>query len=262
RPFSDNEKYASLGCFKDNKDDRILGYKMSDGHMTTDMCYAYCSGMAAPFMATQFGIECWCATEVTVEYKRHGEGADCSYTCGGNEDEKCGGYNALNLYSIEPVASTKGGVRRGDEVHAQLGYDQTAEYSSSRAVSRGRTEGALVPDIVKIIDVVGDDPRGASWADSYSVGGVCYMQSSFDHDIGDVKVETPLGAMTIKALYDLLPDGPSSHERPLYNDIQCGNGPANTAPDEARCPGLVEHGRAGCGQIGPMWDLTVLETYD
>jgi F5/8 type C domain len=40
-----------------------------------------------------------------------------------------------------------------------------------------------------------------------------------------------------------------------YNDIQCGNGPANDAPDEAGCPGRVDIGRSGCKQIGPKWDL-------
>lgn len=82
------------------------------------------------------------------------------------------------------------------------------------------------------------------------------MDTTFDHDIGGFEVETPKGRMTIKALFDDLEQGPGASGRPLYNDIQCGNGPANTAPDEVECPGLVEYGRDGCGQIGPMWDLS------
>lgn len=85
------------------------------------------------------------------------------------------------------------------------------------------------------------------------------MQTTFDHDIGDFEVDTPRGPMTIRALFDSLESGPSSRGHPLYNDIQCGNGPANTAPDEVDCPGLVEYGWDGCGQIGPMWDLSSLE---
>ncbi len=121
-------------------------------------------------------------------------------------------------------------------------------------------EGAFVDDIVKIVTVTGMEPGGAGWADSYSVGDKCYMWTTFDHDIGEVEVDTPIGKMKIEDLYELLEAGPGHDGRPLYNDIQCGNGPANTHGilDEIKCPGLVEYGEAGCGQIGPMWDLSEL----
>lgn len=49
--------------------------------------------MGAPLMATQWGIECWCADEVKVEaeidYERHTkiEGAEweCDFPCAGDE---------------------------------------------------------------------------------------------------------------------------------------------------------------------------------
>jgi hypothetical protein len=41
----------------------------------------------------------------------------------------------------------------------------------------------------------------------------------------------------------------------LYNDIQCGNGPANDAGDEDDCPGRTEHGQEGCKYIGPKWNF-------
>lgn len=119
----------------------------------------------------------------------------------------------------------------------------------------------MVPDIVKIIDVEGANPR-PGWADSYSADGSCHMQTTFDHGIGDVEVETPQGTMTISELYELLGPGPDSTGHPLYNDIQCGNGPphpGNNGGDESTCPGLVEYDSDGCGQIGPLWDLSELE---
>ncbi len=94
--------------------------------------------------------------------------------------------------------------------------------------------------------------------DSYSVGDRYYMWTNLDHDIAEVEVDTPKGKMKIKDLYELLDEGPGHAGRPLYNDIQCGNGPANGSPDETKCPGLLEHGPEGCGQIGPMWDLSEL----
>jgi hypothetical protein len=97
-----------------------------------------------------------------------------------------------------------------------------------------------------------------SWADSYSDGDSCYCASTFDHDIGSVVVETPLGNMTILDVCTLLGDGPtgSREGHPLYNDIQCGNGPANSAGDEEDCPGRTEYGQEGCKYIGPKWNFT------
>lgn len=118
-------------------------------------------------------------------------------------------------------------------------------------------DGAIVPDI-KIVSVEGDNPGGEGWADSYSADGRCYMHTTFDHAIGDVEVETPIGKMKIIDLYEKMGPGPGKGDHPLYNDIQCGNGPANNAPDETKCPGLVMYGRPGCGQLGPMWDLSGL----
>jgi hypothetical protein len=96
-----------------------------------------------------------------------------------------------------------------------------------------------------------------SWADSYSDGDSCYCSSSFDHDIGSVEVDTPLGAMSIRDVCELLGDGPTGSKdgRPLYNDIQCGNGPANSAGDEDDCPGRTEYGQEGCKYIGPKWNF-------
>eukprot|EP00752_Nemacystus_decipiens_P017229 g15434.t1 len=113
-------------------------------------------------------------------------------------------------------------------------------------------EGAFVDDIVKIIPVAGLTPGGKGWADSYSVGDECFMSTTFDHDIGDVVVDTPKGSMIIRDLFNEMGPGPGAEGRPLYNDIQCGNGPANDdiKGDEISCPGLVEYGREGCGQIG------------
>ena len=115
------------------------------------------------------------------------------------------------------------------------------------------------PDIVKIIEVKGRNPGGVSWMDSYSVGDRCYCNTNFDHGIGTVEVDTPVGVRTIVQICEAIGPGPGRSGRPIYNDIQCGNGPANTASDETDCPGRVDIGPDGCGHIGPKWDLSNLE---
>ena len=66
--------------------------------------------------------------------------------------------------------------------------------------------------------------------------------------------------MTIRELAEVMGDGPGAGNNPVYNDIQCGNGPANDAGDEDRdiCPGRVDIGQAGCNDIGPLWRLDLV----
>ena len=117
----------------------------------------------------------------------------------------------------------------------------------------------LLEDNVAILDDVAGCPNPGpnGWADSYSVGDNCYCEGvgNFDHDIGPVLVDTPLGVKTVREVCALLGPGPGRRDRPLYNDIQCGNGPANNAGDEDNCPGRTEYGREGCKYIGPKWNF-------
>jgi hypothetical protein len=117
----------------------------------------------------------------------------------------------------------------------------------------------LLEDNVYIrTDIVGLPKPGArSWSDSYSDGNSCYCATTFDHNLAGVIVETPLGNMTMKDVCDLLGPGPTGSRdgRPLYNDIQCGNGPS-VISDEVACPGRTEYGAEGCKYIGPKWNFT------
>lgn len=115
------------------------------------------------------------------------------------------------------------------------------------------------PDIVVVLNVTGGvRPGGESWADSYSVGNQCYCKTTFDHNIGNYYVETPLGWLTTRQICELLGEGPGNTNRPVYNDLACGNGPPNDAGDEHVCPGRVDIGRNGCGHIGPNWNFDSL----
>ncbi|MEL6984424.1 MAG: hypothetical protein AAFO29_18505 [Actinomycetota bacterium] len=139
----------------------------------------------------------------------------------------------------------------------------TARPTTTRAPTTTTTQPTTTiqpgvhPDIVRVINVVGRNPGGDGWKDSYSVGDQCYCATTFDHGIGTIQVNTPAGTKTVREVCEKLGPGPGSQGRPIYNDIQCGNGPANDAGDEDDCPGRVDIGRDGCGHIGPTWDLSV-----
>lgn len=110
------------------------------------------------------------------------------------------------------------------------------------------------PDIQAVVPVEGDTPEGNgnSWADSYSVSDRCYCAMTYDHAIDAVMVETPIGFMSVKQACEMIGPGPGKKGNPIYNDIQCGNGPPNNAGNEQQCPGRVDLGRKRCGHIGPL----------
>ena len=116
----------------------------------------------------------------------------------------------------------------------------------------------LHPDIVSVrTDIALSDilrePGGSGWKDSYSVGDQCYCDSTFDHNIGPQP--SGIANMTVRQVCDAIGPGPGAAGRPIYNDVQCGNGPANDAGDEDWCPGRVDIGKEGCRHIGPTWKL-------
>lgn len=106
----------------------------------------------------------------------------------------------------------------------------------------------------------------AKWMDSYSIVAdngkeYCFIDSTLDHNIGESSFDLPEGG-TIKVAdaRDRQTTHPFYRERtdgidPIYNDIQCGNGPANNFGDEDvdQCPGRIDMGRGGCGIQGPRF---------
>ena len=161
-------------------------------------------------------------------------------------DDQVAGY-----IKIEQLGSTSRYWWSIHEVNVYFG-----DYEEEETTESTLPAGKYHDDIVSIADIDDEDilrSPGNGWSDSYSVGDACYCETTYDHDISDIKAETSIGTMTVYEACTLLGPGPGSDGRPVYNDVQCGNGPANDAGDEDYCPGRVDLGKAGCVQIGPTW---------
>ncbi|CAM9931361.1 unnamed protein product [Ectocarpus sp. 4 AP-2014] len=88
-----------VGCYADDRRDRVLGAKTSSNDMTPEVCATYCTNEDSRNMyyATQYSDECWCAIDVDL---RHGE-ATCDYPCAGDSEVTCGGFDAFDLFELE-----------------------------------------------------------------------------------------------------------------------------------------------------------------
>jgi hypothetical protein len=95
--------------------------------------------------------------------------------------------------------------------------------------------------------VPANSPGGLAWADSYSYQNQCYIHSSFDHGAGELTI----GGVSVKTIQSTQSGPGIELADAIYNDVNCGNGPANTADDEIWCPGRVDLGPEGCIIAGP-----------
>ena len=104
-----------------------------------------------------------------------------------------------------------------------------------------------------------------NWSDSYSVDGQCYCDSSYDHGLRNVFVDTPDGRMSVPdvcaAINDRFGNGRQTG-RTYFNTVQCGHPPLNNANDERVCPG-IPRGRGNytgdrCDESGATWNLNAV----
>eukprot|EP00752_Nemacystus_decipiens_P012284 g10890.t1 len=115
-----------LGCFADDKLDRVLGDMMSSDHMSLQVCGDYCTAMDKPFFALQWGEECWCGgcdlLDEGNRFDRHGTTSCTGHPCTGEASRDCGAFDAFSLY----YRGTCGGSADGDphlRVFDGAGYD-------------------------------------------------------------------------------------------------------------------------------------------
>eukprot|EP00752_Nemacystus_decipiens_P005992 g5411.t1 len=98
-----------LGCFHDDRGDRVLGDKTDSPDMSPAVCYDYCTAKGAAFMAVQWGFECWCSASSDLDFNRHyravGEDAVCDMLCFGDDTVTCGGFDSFDLYRLPTCGS-------------------------------------------------------------------------------------------------------------------------------------------------------------
>ena len=110
------------------------------------------------------------------------------------------------------------------------------------------------------------EPLGVNWMDSYVANGKCFIESKLSYAVRDIRVSTSIGNITVEKANEYLRSDPDFRLRqrgdPIYNDVQCGNGPATDTGEEDNiggCPGRVDLGREGCAVVGPEWNFNFIQ---
>ncbi|KAJ6642112.1 Xylosyltransferase oxt [Pseudolycoriella hygida] len=89
----------SLGCFKDEKNFRVLsGYFMNFKTLNTpSKCIQLCLQSGFQYAGVQYSTQCFCGhNEPLAKYKL--PDPECNYKCSGDAKQICGGYFTINVY--------------------------------------------------------------------------------------------------------------------------------------------------------------------
>uniref|UniRef100_A0A182PIG7 protein xylosyltransferase n=1 Tax=Anopheles epiroticus TaxID=199890 RepID=A0A182PIG7_9DIPT len=119
-PRGDHSPNRALGCFRDEKNFRLLSgyYSTFKTNNSPEKCIRLCLQSGYPFAGVQYGYECFCGDEVPKASAKLPD-SSCNIKCPGDPKQACGGYFTINVYEtgIRKFAaqSTETVPKRSDE---------------------------------------------------------------------------------------------------------------------------------------------------
>lgn len=98
-PSGNHTANVSLGCYRDEKDSRLLaGYFTSfKTSNSPSICVELCLQSGYPYAGVQYGRECFCGFDAPPSSAKLPD-SSCNMKCLDNAKEICGGYFAMNVY--------------------------------------------------------------------------------------------------------------------------------------------------------------------
>ncbi|XP_002007843.3 xylosyltransferase oxt [Drosophila mojavensis] len=98
-PAGNHRANVSLGCYRDEKDSRLLGgyftsFKTSN---SPGSCVELCLQSGYPYAGVQYARECFCGFDTPPSSAKLAD-SSCNMKCIGNAKEICGGIYAMNVY--------------------------------------------------------------------------------------------------------------------------------------------------------------------
>ncbi|EDW33154.1 oxt [Drosophila persimilis] len=98
-PSGNHTANVSLGCYRDEKDRRLLGgyYTSFKNSNSPNLCLELCLQSGYPYAGVQYGRECFCGFDTPPKAAKLPD-SSCNIKCLGNAREICGGFYAMNIY--------------------------------------------------------------------------------------------------------------------------------------------------------------------
>lgn len=94
-----------LGCFTDSTSARVLPFMINLAGNTPAKCSKACDDAGFAYSGVEFGSQCWCGSAPQQPLVTS---AGCTMDCAGDSAQKCGGSNAIRIFSAIPTWQNKG----------------------------------------------------------------------------------------------------------------------------------------------------------
>ncbi|XP_054261821.1 uncharacterized protein LOC128985882 [Macrosteles quadrilineatus] len=124
-----------VGCYKDNVNDRLLsGFFKELQKNSPEQCRNTCFKLGYLYAGVEYGVQCFCGdTHPLPSLLR--DASQCSMTCPGSSDTKCGGRVMLSIYETGitdiPVFGNKLGCFEDEDPRVLQDYKQELDKTNS-----------------------------------------------------------------------------------------------------------------------------------
>ncbi|EDV96821.1 GH16481 [Drosophila grimshawi] len=140
-PAGNHTANVSLGCYRDEKDARLLaGYFTSFKTSNSPSgCVELCLQSGYPYAGVQYARECFCGFDAPPSSAKLPD-SSCNMKCVGNAKEICGGFYAMNVYETGIAKFTAqlaaSSPAPGDEQRVRIAFLLTLNGRALRQVHR------------------------------------------------------------------------------------------------------------------------------
>jgi len=93
--------FTSSGCIQEVSGRALTGLRVDFADMTIDKCTAACSKAGFKLAGVEYGQECYCSNSLSNGASTSLVSGQCVMDCPGNSGQKCGGPNAIQLYTLQ-----------------------------------------------------------------------------------------------------------------------------------------------------------------
>ena len=91
--------FSSSGCIQEVAGRALTGLRVDYTDMTIDKCTTACAQAGFKLAGIEYGSECYCGNTLDNGASLSSTSGQCYMDCPGNAAQKCGGPNAIQLYS-------------------------------------------------------------------------------------------------------------------------------------------------------------------
>lgn len=91
--------YSSSGCIQEVSGRALTGLRVDYTDMTIDKCTTACKNAGFKYAGVEYGQECYCGDSLVNGASTSLTSGQCYMDCPGNSLQKCGGPNAIQLYT-------------------------------------------------------------------------------------------------------------------------------------------------------------------